>query len=93
MPLFQHENRQRSAETRRLYAAFELAYTIADFAAATCFIIGSVMFFFDAWQTPGTWMFLIGSILFATKPTMRVVRELRLAAAGDEEDLAERFGK
>lgn len=93
MPLFYHRNRQQTAESRRVYAAFELAYTAVDFAAATCFIIGSVMFFFDDWETAGTWMFLAGSILFATKPTMRFVRELRLAARGDEEDLAERFGK
>ncbi|WP_323765027.1 YrhK family protein [Marinovum sp.] len=93
MPLFYHRNRQNTPETRRIYAAFELAYTAVDFAAASCFIAGSVMFFFDAWQTAGTWMFLIGSILFATKPTMRFVRELRLAAEGYEDDLARRFGK
>lgn len=34
--------------------------------------------------------FLIGSALFALKPAIRFVRELRLAAMGDEEDLAER---
>ncbi|AKO98317.1 MAG: YrhK family protein [Marinovum algicola] len=93
MPLFYHRNREETSESRRIYALFELAYTAVDFSAATCFIIGSVMFFFDAWQTPATWMFLIGSVLFAAKPTLRLVRELRLAAEGDEEDLAERFGK
>jgi hypothetical protein len=93
MPLFYHRNREETSESRRIYALFELAYTAVDFSAATCFIIGSVMFFFDAWQTPATWMFLIGSVLFGAKPTLRLVRELRLAAEGDEEDLAERFGK
>ena len=40
MPLFRHENRQRSDEARRLYAAFEIAYTIIDFAAALSEIAG-----------------------------------------------------
>lgn len=93
MPLFHHENRQRSAETRHLYAFFELVYTLVDFAAALCFVSGSVMFFSEAWKTPGTWLFLIGSLLFAAKPTLRLVREIRLAAAGEREALAERFGK
>lgn len=93
MPLFHHENRQRTAETRRIYALFELVYTVIDFSAAVCFVIGSVMFFSEAWQTPATWLFLIGSILFACKPTLRLVRELRLVAAGKDDALAERFRK
>jgi len=93
MPLFHHENRQRTAETRRLYALFELAYTLVDFGAALCFVAGSVMFFFETWQTPGTWLFLIGSLLFAAKPTLRLAREIRLAAAGDRDALADRFPK
>ena len=93
MPLFHHENRQRTAETRRLYALFEVIYTLVDFAAALCFISGSVMFFSEAWKTPGTWLFLVGSLLFATKPTLRLAREIRLAAAGDRDTLAERFPK
>lgn len=84
---------KRYPETRRMQAAFELAYTAVDFAAASSFIAGSVMFFFEDWQTPGTWMFLLGSILFATKPTMRFLREVHLAAKGDAEDLAQRFDK
>lgn len=91
MKLFQHSNRERSPRSRQLYAAFELAYTLVDFGAALCFVVGSVMFFSEDWQTPGTWLFLVGSVLFAAKPTLRLVREVKLAALGDAEDLAKRF--
>ncbi|SMY06781.1 YrhK family protein [Flavimaricola marinus] len=79
------------SDQRRRYALYEIAYTMADFLAAALFVIGSVMFFSDAWQTVGTWMFLFGSILFACKPTIRLVRELHLAAMGDTKDIAERL--
>lgn len=91
MRLFRHENRQRSEEARDLYARFELVYTFVDFSAAASFVVGSVMFFFEEWQTPGTWLFLLGSILFAAKPTIRMVREIKLYRMGDTEDLEKRY--
>ncbi|MGP6088111.1 YrhK family protein [Antarctobacter jejuensis] len=91
MTLFSHQNRERSEATRRTYAAFELAHTIVDFLAAICFLIGSILFFWSAYETPAIWLFVIGSFFFAMKPTLRLVRELRLAAMGDAEDLAKRY--
>ncbi|WP_226782051.1 YrhK family protein [Oceaniglobus trochenteri] len=90
MRLFRHEARQRSAESRRLYARYELAHTMADFAAAVCFLVGSVMFFREAWQYTGTWLFVVGSLLFALKPTLRLGREIRLYRMGDFSDLSDR---
>ncbi|MBZ4023874.1 hypothetical protein CKO11_15585 [Rhodobacter sp. TJ_12] len=89
-PLFETDHRQGSTEQRRLYALFEIAYTLVDFGAALCFIVGSVFFFFDSLVFPGTWLFLIGSILFAAKPTLRLVRELKLLRMGDYADIAKR---
>ncbi|MGI3169397.1 YrhK family protein [Pseudooceanicola sp. C21-150M6] len=89
--LFRHENRERSHETRRVYAAFELAHTAVDFGAALCFIIGSVFFFYESLMRPGTWLFLLGSILFAVKPTLRLIREIKLISMGDAEDVARRL--
>ena len=89
--IFDRDHRQGTDEQRRLYAAFEVTYTLVDFIAAACFVVGSVMFFSEDWQTAGTWLFLIGSICFALKPTLRLVRELKLAAIGDDKDLAQRF--
>lgn len=90
MKLFRHRTRQATEESRRLYARFEIAYTIVDFMAAVSFVIGSVLFFFDAQQIPATWFFLIGSLLFAAKPTLRLIREIKLYQMGDMCDLAKR---
>jgi hypothetical protein len=91
MPLFRHKNRQRSARTRRIYAAFELAYTLCDFTAAVCFLVGSVLFFWNSLETAAIWFFVAGSALFCTRPTIRFARELKLASMGDAEDLADRL--
>lgn len=91
MTLFQHETRQRSPRSRALWARYEILYTAVDFGAALCFVVGSVMFFSEAWQVPGTWLFLLGSILFAAKPTLRLLREIHLYRMGDVDDLARRM--
>ncbi|SPJ23534.1 YrhK family protein [Palleronia abyssalis] len=90
MKLFRHENRQNSERSKRLYAATELAYTIVDFTAAFSFLIGSILFFWQETETAAIWLFVIGSACFALKPTIRFGRELKLAAMGDESDLAKR---
>ncbi|EAQ03694.1 hypothetical protein OB2597_10641 [Pseudooceanicola batsensis HTCC2597] len=89
--LFRHENRDRNHETRRVYALFELTYTLVDFCAAFCFIIGSVCFFYDSLMNAGTWLFLLGSVLFAVKPTLRLIREIKLISMGDPDDVARRL--
>ncbi|QDY68609.1 YrhK family protein [Qingshengfaniella alkalisoli] len=91
--LFERDHRDSSEKSRRLYAAYEILYTGVDFGAALTFIIGSFMFLSEEWQTVGTYFFIVGSFLFAAKPTIRLVREIRLARMGDVEDLAERLGK
>ena len=88
MTIFAPENATRSAETQRVFAWYELLHTLIDFAAAACFFVGSIMFFSPAWQVPGTWLFVVGSALFAAKPTTRIVRELSLLAKGDVADVA-----
>ncbi|WP_321365140.1 YrhK family protein [uncultured Celeribacter sp.] len=90
MTLFDNRNRTKSEETHRVYAAYELAHTLVDFGAAFCFIIGSVFFFYDSLVRAGTWFFLIGSILFAAKPTLRLMREIKLLKMGRIAALAER---
>lgn len=90
MSLFLHQNRERNEDTRRVYALFEIAHTTVDFLAALAFIAGSVLFFYKSLQEAGTWLFLLGSILFAVKPTLRLARELKLYAMGRQEDLKAR---
>ncbi|MBY6046061.1 YrhK family protein [Vannielia litorea] len=90
MKLFRHENRERSHATRRVYALYELAYTAVDFGAAICFLVGSVLFFWPAAETPAVWLFTIGSGLFLAKPAIRLAREVKLLRMGRYEELAER---
>ena len=88
MALFQPENHTRSDRHRRLYAIYELAYTIVDFLAAILFLVGSVMFFFGSLENPAIWCFVVGSACFALKPTLRLAREIHYLAIGDIDDLA-----
>lgn len=89
--LFEQDHQQGSSAKRRRYAQFEIAYTLADFGAAFSFVVGSVFFLFESLMTAGTWLFLFGSLLFAAKPSIRLIRDVKLAAMGEEEALAERY--
>ncbi|MBU2958068.1 YrhK family protein [Paracoccus sp. 1_MG-2023] len=87
---FRHHRREASHASRTLYAKVELAHTFVDFGAAICFLIGSIMFFSEEWQTPATWFFTIGSVLFCVKPTLRLWREVKLYRMGKTDQLADR---
>ncbi|MCJ8140538.1 YrhK family protein [Falsirhodobacter halotolerans] len=87
--LFRHENREADEHSRRTYARFEIARTFVEFAAAICFLVGSVMFFYDALMIPATWFFTIGSLLFAARPTLKIWREVRLYRMGKWRKLAQ----
>lgn len=86
MTLFHPDNAVRSARHRQVYARYELVRTVVDFLAALCFVVGSVFYFSADTTLLGTWLFLVGSILFAVKPTVKLARELalvRLLSGGD----------
>lgn len=88
--LFDTPKHEQSPEQRRFVALTEIAYTVVDFGAAFCFVIGSIFFFYESLMIPGTWLFLVGSLLFAAKPSIRLWRELKLLEMGDYKDLAQR---
>ena len=90
MKLFDPRHKHASAKHAELYAAYELAFTAVDFAAAFLFIIGSILFFRESTTYIGTWLFLIGSIFFGLKPTIRLIREWRLLKQGQVVELANR---
>ena len=77
-----------SARERRAVVRYEIAYTLVDLGATLCFVFGSVMFFAEAWETAGIWMYLIGSLLFAVKPALRLLRDLALVGAGREDEVS-----
>ena len=76
MKLFDPAGHVRSHAHRKIYARAELAYTVVDFSAAVLFVAGSVLFFSASTTYAGTWLFLIGSILFGLRPTIKLVREI-----------------
>lgn len=87
MKLFDPQNHTRSAAHRKVYAYCELAYTIVDFSAAALFVIGSILFFSAATTYVGTWLFLVGSILFGLRPSIKLYREIAYLRIGDYDDL------
>ncbi len=93
MRLFGPDSRPNTVNQHRLHAAYELSFTVVDFVAALCFVVGSLLFFREQTVVIATWLFLIGSVCFALKPTIRVVREFHLLRQGDIDTLAERDGQ
>ena len=72
--------RRRMSHTRReIFDRYEKAYTLADAGAALFFVTGSVLFFSEQTQTAGTWMFLLGSLLFLVRPGVTMLREYHIA--------------
>ena len=87
MKLFNPDNRNLSDRHKRIYAYCELAYTLVDFSAAALFVIGSILFFSDSTTYVGTWLFLVGSVLFGLRPTIKLVREISYLRLGDYRDI------
>jgi hypothetical protein len=84
MKLFDHHLRTQSKAAIELQRIYEIFHLLVDFLAATMFVIGSALFFFPSTTYAATWLFLIGSVFFGLKPTLKLVREvhlLRLARA------------
>lgn len=90
MTVFAPNTRTASKLHGKLYAAYELAFTIVQFSAGQLFLVGSWMFFYKAWETQAIWMFVIGSALFVIGPSPKLLRELRYVLIGDYKDLAKR---
>lgn len=88
--LFDPALKSASQKHVRIYAIYEVLFTLVDFAAAFQFIVGSVLFFNESTTYEATWLFLVGSICFALKPTIKVIRECHLLKLGDIELLAKR---
>lgn len=85
--MFKPELFNASPRHAEIYGFYERLYTIVDFLAALLFVVGSILFFYDALVYTGTWFFLVGSVLFGARPTVKLLREFHLARLplpGDE---------
>jgi hypothetical protein len=73
-----------------IYWRYQVVRTAVDFGAAVCFVVGSILFFSESTTLAATWFFLVGSVLFAVKPTIDMVRALHLRRipAGAEQGAA-----
>lgn len=69
-----------------LFWRYQVVRTLVDFGAATCFVVGSLCFFFSSTTTEADWLFLVGSVLFAVKPTIDVVRSAHLKRLPGQSD-------
>ena len=78
MKLFDHALRTASVRHADAVRHYELARTLVEFLAAIAFVIGSILFFYSSLMVAGTWLFLVGSILFAVRPSIRLMLELHL---------------
>jgi hypothetical protein len=62
----------------KIYGRYQVVRIIIDFSAAFCFVAGSVLFLYpNAGRVEGR-LFLAGSLLFAVKPTIDLVRAFHL---------------
>jgi hypothetical protein len=78
MRFFINRRFDESQQHRQAYSTYEILYSLVDFIAALCFIVGSIFFFYKSLMTAGTWLFLVGSLCFALRPTIRLCREIHL---------------
>lgn len=77
--LFDIRSRTASKDHAEIVRCYELYRTLVEFLAALAFIVGSIFFFYESLIYAGTWLFLVGSVLFAVRPSIRLLLELRLA--------------
>jgi len=89
MKLFNPDNHTRSNEHKKIYAYCELAYTFVDFSAAALFVIGSILFFSEVTTYLGTWLFLVGSVLFGLRPTIKLYREFSYLRIGRYDEITD----
>lgn len=78
---FERHTHPRLERIRQIYF---WAHLIVDFAAGMCFVVGSALFFSEETKNTATWLFLVGSILFAAKPTIRLGHELHRNRVGKQ---------
>ncbi len=88
MKWFDPTARTRSPAHARVYALYEIAYTAVDFVAALFFLVGSALFFWAETTFAGTWCFVLGSLCFAAKPALRLLRQIAYLRLGDYEKVS-----
>ncbi len=61
-----------------IYGRYQAVRILIDFCAAFCFVAGSVLFLYAATGMAAALLFLTGSLCFAVKPTIDLLRAFHL---------------
>lgn len=61
---------------------YETLSIINDLLIAVWFIVGSILFFYPAYETAALWCFLLGSIELGVRPVLRLSRRIHLTRRG-----------
>lgn len=69
----------RTEKHGQVYDRYQTLYDSVDALAAIAFIIGSGLFFSESTKMAGTWLFLIGSVFFAVRPLIHLIRDMHMA--------------
>ncbi|MFV2049395.1 YrhK family protein [Metabacillus litoralis] len=57
---------------------YEFFYNLNDVFIALCFLVGSVLFLWDSFETYAIWMFIVGSGLFLIRPMIKFIKRFHL---------------
>ncbi|WP_269091770.1 YrhK family protein [Priestia megaterium] len=52
--------------------------TINDFLIGICFLISSILFFYDSLKNIGIWLFILGILQLLIRPTIKLVHDFYL---------------
>ncbi|MDX1610454.1 MAG: YrhK family protein [Halofilum sp. (in: g-proteobacteria)] len=63
---------------------YETLSILNDFLIGTWFLVGSVAFFWPAWEDAGVWLFVLGSAQLLARPVIRLANHLHLQRACDD---------
>ncbi|MCW4153736.1 YrhK family protein [Halomonas sp. 18H] len=67
---------------RRRYETLSIAN---DFLVAIWFLVGSILFLFPRHETLAIWLFIIGSVQFLLRPSIRLASHLHLKRIPDSQ--------
>ena len=65
-------------EQLRIRGVYESLSIANDFLAGILFLVGSILFFRESPMVAATWLFVLGSVLFVLRPSIRLVRRVHL---------------
>ncbi|WP_101846351.1 YrhK family protein [Halobacillus sp. Marseille-P3879] len=73
----QYVGQQMNKHSRFYKNVYDVLYTINDFLMGLWFLIGSCFFYFESLKNWGVTLFVLASIQFIIRPTIRLVHDFR----------------